>query len=537
MTSCTRLQLFKATALWVALFASPLLAKDTAGVMLNAVFYHEQLTAAEWTASVEEYESPGPLRIEFNGIGFRGNEGGHSIGVMVMNYCPQYANDAQQKDGAQPGLTLYFSSLSHELNEGLELLADPEEGVCFRRLFENVDGMGTVGLNIYNTVPLRQPGPAHPVRIKWQVERGEQLVSPAGNFARELDGQWTPLEGVYREWYFHVSIEGEEQRVARYLLPESVAEFLSPSPVGFHQEHFGASTGDLHKAKTLIRYCDMLVGDESGHRWRLPCWKVISVIDDEWETKDKRFGWSVDRDNLVSRCGHETDLLEATRDLGDILLLDRDRAMQPPQAVTNEWTELRFSGQGTFLRTPDGSGTNAIGISSTTGIDAAWVTAIDIVPDAIYRFSANIKSEAVQPITGKGAILYSPNIPFEGQTISGTQDWVPVEVVFSSGQNDQCVVYCQLGGWGQASGEAWFADPRLELLAETIEHPFFKECSAEEGGLLRLSWDPVGWPMKLQSKDLLIDSAWRDVVGSDNTNTLAVPINHQVGLFRLKQVQ
>lgn len=139
-----------------------------------------------------------------------------------------------------------------------------------------------------------------------------------------------------------VYIDGNEQKFARYLLPESVAQYLSFTPVGFHQEYFGGSTGALDKAKGLIRYRDIHVRDEGGREWKLPCWRIVSVIDDAWETKDKRFGWSVEYDNLVSRCGHLEDTQEALRERGQVLLLRDSNFQRQPETIINKWTETKF---------------------------------------------------------------------------------------------------------------------------------------------------------------------------------------------------
>ena len=55
-------------------------AKDTAGVMLSAKdFHHAKLVAAEWTATVPEYQSNALLRIDFNSAQFEGAKGNTTI--------------------------------------------------------------------------------------------------------------------------------------------------------------------------------------------------------------------------------------------------------------------------------------------------------------------------------------------------------------------------------------------------------------------------------------------------------------------------
>ena len=51
------------------------------------------------------------------------------------------------------------------------------------------------------------------------------------------------------------------------------------------------------------------------------------------------------------------------------------------------------------------------------------------------------------------------------KAVTGTQDWTRVELVFESGANDVLSLNCLFGGWGKATGTAWFDDVELELLS------------------------------------------------------------------------
>ena len=64
----------------------------------------------------------------------------------------------------------------------------------------------------------------------------------------------------------------------------------------------------------------------------------------------------------------------------------------------------------------------------------------------------------------RGALLNVHNIqPTQTKAVTGTRDWTKVEVVFETGENDSVQVNCLLGGWGLASGKAWFDDVSLVI--------------------------------------------------------------------------
>jgi len=210
------------------------------------------------------------------------------------------------------------------------------------------------------------------------------------------------------------------------------------------------------------------VQDSEGNSWKPRCWRVVTVIDDEWATKDKRFGWSVAGNSLVSRCGHEEDIAECTRTRGQVLVMESPNNTGKGVPLT-EWREHSFGGEVSFLRNQEGAESTELGIASTTGGDAAWITTTAIEPGAVYRLTATLRLEGIETPSGKGVILYSPNIPFESAPLKGSHVGTPVEVVFCSGINDTCTIYCQLGGWGQVRGKAWFSGIAMELLARMAD--------------------------------------------------------------------
>jgi alpha-N-arabinofuranosidase len=125
------------------------------------------------------------------------------------------------------------------------------------------------------------------------------------------------------------------------------------------------------------------------------------------------------------------------------------------------------------------SGSRSVRISSPEGADSAWTTVVPVRPYAQYRLSGWIRTEGLQVIDGKGALLNIHGFRLlQTKVITDTQDWTRVEIVFDSEANDALQINCLFGGWGKARGTAWFDDIELELLGKKELNP-------------RISIDPI----------------------------------------------
>ncbi len=134
------------------------------------------------------------------------------------------------------------------------------------------------------------------------------------------------------------------------------------------------------------------------------------------------------------------------------------------------WRAVRWGGDGTLSPADSGrSGNWSLLISSDQGADLSWSTTVDVQPHATYRLSGWIKTEDLQPVAqrpGRGALLNLHNIQSVAtNAVTGSQDWTRVETVFDTDNNDAVQVNCLFGGWGFATGRAWFDDVQLELLS------------------------------------------------------------------------
>ncbi|HYA49452.1 MAG TPA: alpha-L-arabinofuranosidase C-terminal domain-containing protein, partial [Burkholderiales bacterium] len=127
------------------------------------------------------------------------------------------------------------------------------------------------------------------------------------------------------------------------------------------------------------------------------------------------------------------------------------------------WEPRKFRGEPAFKVEPSGrTGGRSVAISSEKGADASWAAVVPIKPFSRYRLSGWIRTESLVPGKSKGALITIEGFP-EWQTaaVTGTRDWTQVGLEFDAGANDALEVNCLFGGWGQATGKAWFDDVRL----------------------------------------------------------------------------
>lgn len=139
----------------------------------------------------------------------------------------------------------------------------------------------------------------------------------------------------------------------------------------------------------------------------------------------------------------------------------------------SSWQSQTWSGRAEFEYASIGrSGQRCVMISSQEGADADWYTTVAIRPYSRYRLSGWIKTENLVATSGKGALFNLHNIqPLQTPAVTGTKDWTRVELEFDSEANDSVQFNCLFGGWGWATGKAWYDDVRLELLSTKELNP------------------------------------------------------------------
>ncbi len=147
------------------------------------------------------------------------------------------------------------------------------------------------------------------------------------------------------------------------------------------------------------------------------------------------------------------------------------------------WTVHRWNGEGTLDVAPLGrTGSRSVTIFSEKGADLSWGQQVRVKPFSKYRLSGWIRTEGLTPTTGKGALFNLHAMAgCETPVVTGTTDWTRVEMLFDTAENDMVHVNCLYGGWGFATGRAWYDDVRLELLETREMKPEITIAAGAEG--------------------------------------------------------
>ncbi len=128
------------------------------------------------------------------------------------------------------------------------------------------------------------------------------------------------------------------------------------------------------------------------------------------------------------------------------------------------WQEHIWAGDAKFEVSDKGrDGGKCVVISSESGADASWETFVKVKPFSKYKLAGWIRTEGLEPGTGKGAQLNIHNMQnVKTVAIKDDNDWKWVETHFWTDKQDTIHINCLFGGWGQAKGKAYFDDIVLE---------------------------------------------------------------------------
>ena len=130
------------------------------------------------------------------------------------------------------------------------------------------------------------------------------------------------------------------------------------------------------------------------------------------------------------------------------------------------WRPAQWGGRGEFARVSSGRTGACLCITSTEGADVAWSCSVPVELRSRYRLAGWIRTQDVATKGGaKGALLNVHNVqPVQTPAVVGTRDWTRVEVEFDTGMEETVAINCLFGGWGLATGTAFYDDVELVLL-------------------------------------------------------------------------
>lgn len=134
---------------------------------------------------------------------------------------------------------------------------------------------------------------------------------------------------------------------------------------------------------------------------------------------------------------------------------------RPADWDTTQWGEGPY--RASWSEDRPRSGRRCVRLDSEAGADCAWVQHVAVEPHTRYRLAGWIRTQGVVPGTGCGAFLNVQEVQnVKSGVVTGSTDWVRVELVFDTGPHQTVQVNCLLGGWGRSSGQSWYDDLELE---------------------------------------------------------------------------
>ena len=151
------------------------------------------------------------------------------------------------------------------------------------------------------------------------------------------------------------------------------------------------------------------------------------------------------------------------------------------------WSPRFYSGEKAQHRVSDlaRSGKRSLEISADKVTEFSMYIDVPVDRNSEYELSGWIKTENVAG-GGRGALLYiskHPDSPVS-KGVKATKDWTHVKVRFNNYEGKSVRINCMLGGWGTASGKAWWDDVSLRKIEYEViatDEPEVAEGDVERG--------------------------------------------------------
>ena len=151
------------------------------------------------------------------------------------------------------------------------------------------------------------------------------------------------------------------------------------------------------------------------------------------------------------------------------------------------WSPRFYSGEKAQHRVSDlaRSGKRSLEISADKVTEFSMYIDVPVDRNSEYELSGWIKTENVAG-GGRGALLYiskHPDSPVS-KGVKATKDWTHVKVSFNNYEGKSVRINCMLGGWGTASGKAWWDDVSLRKIEYEViatDEPEVAEGDVERG--------------------------------------------------------
>ncbi|WP_380680849.1 DUF7133 domain-containing protein [Salinigranum sp. GCM10025319] len=141
------------------------------------------------------------------------------------------------------------------------------------------------------------------------------------------------------------------------------------------------------------------------------------------------------------------------------------------------WETNTFTGSATYTYADVGyEGDHSVQVTSSEGADATWRRTVSVEQDTEYTLTAYIQTENLELVDGTGLAdvdnspygaavtveqLANANFPDIDQSavagpVTDASDWTEVTTTFNSGSNSELTINMLYGGYGEATGSAWY---------------------------------------------------------------------------------
>jgi putative membrane-bound dehydrogenase-like protein len=148
------------------------------------------------------------------------------------------------------------------------------------------------------------------------------------------------------------------------------------------------------------------------------------------------------------------------------------------------WEVRTYGGKAAFAVVDGGRSGKCLQISSTEGSDASFTVIVPVKPNGTYRLTGWIKTKDVKG--AMGALFNLHGSDDKSKAVSGTKDWTKITLEFKAGGRKQVEINCLFGGWGAATGTAWWDDVELEERALSGKGASFTGRGNEPGEIEQL---------------------------------------------------
>lgn len=142
------------------------------------------------------------------------------------------------------------------------------------------------------------------------------------------------------------------------------------------------------------------------------------------------------------------------------------------------WVTHVWGGESTFNWVGGGrNGGKCVQVVSAKGGDTSWSIVVPCKPRHRYRLGGWTKCQDLKGARGSQFNVH--NTDARTEAITGTKDWTFLSVDFDSRDNTELEINCLFGGWGKATGAAWFDDVALVELGVSASSTVAADGAAE----------------------------------------------------------